>query len=183
MYEITTQRLKLRNLINSDAESLFAIRSNPKTFRYVEGNPYVNMDRAIRFIANVQKDIQMGDVHFWGIQPLNGDQIIGTICLWNYEHIPSDDPSKYLRGEIGYEMHPDHWGMGYANEAIAGMIAFAKKQLPVHTLIAITHKDNEASLALLEKQAFILKGVANEVDPEIDEGPEMLLYELKLHGL
>lgn len=180
MYEITTQRLMLRNLINSDAEALYAIRSNPKTFQYVEGNPYVDIDRAARFIKNVKKDIETGEVHFWGIQPLNGDKIIGTVCLWNFENMPIENQLNYLRAEIGYEVHPDHWGTGYANEAVAGMIVFAKTQMPIHTLIAITHKDNLASIALLKKQAFVLKGVAKEVDPEIDEGPEMMLYELKL---
>ena len=94
--------------------------------------------------------------------------------------MPIENQPKSLRAEIGYEIHPDHWGAGYASEAVAGMIVFAKTQMPIHTLIAITHKDNLASIALLKKQAFVLKGVAKEVDPEIDEGPEMVLYELKL---
>ena len=43
----------------------------------------------------------------WGIERLDTGELIGTVGFnqWNQKH---------KRAEIGYELHPQHWGHGYA---------------------------------------------------------------------
>lgn len=67
------------------------------------------------------------------------------------------------QAELGYMLHPDKWGVGYATEALT---AFLQKwwELPRHRqeevsdiegmLFADAHKENIVSLRLMEKLGF-----------------------------
>jgi len=52
--------------------------------------------------------------------------------------------------EIGWQLHPDAWGQGYATEAARAVSvdAFARGQCRI---IAVTHPDNHASQAVCRR--------------------------------
>jgi ribosomal-protein-alanine N-acetyltransferase len=60
--------------------------------------------------------------------------------------------------ELGYVLGRAYWGMGYATEAVATLLAHAG-QLGLRRLDAYTFLDNLASARVLEKLAFVELGV------------------------
>lgn len=53
--------------------------------------------------------------------------------------------------EVGWAMHPDEWGKGYAVEASWQVMDWAFKEFNVHRIISFYHAGNEASVGVMEK--------------------------------
>ena len=61
-------------------------------------------------------------------------------------------------GTIGYELHPDHWGNGYATEALREVVRYGFEELRLHRLHAWTYEPNRASQRMLAKAGFTHEG-------------------------
>lgn len=58
--------------------------------------------------------------------------------------------------EIGYSVLPSREGFGYASEAVAALLAWARQDARVRTIVAHTMEDGLASQKLLKRQGFAL---------------------------
>lgn len=67
--------------------------------------------------------------------------------------------------EIGYGISPEHWGKGYATEAVAAAVQWAAKQPGVKRIEAETAPENLASQRVLEKAGFVPTGTDGEEGP------------------
>jgi RimJ/RimL family protein N-acetyltransferase len=56
--------------------------------------------------------------------------------------------------EIGFFLHPDHWGRGFAMEALGAVIPRIFSVFPIDAIIADVDPRNAASLALLARLGF-----------------------------
>lgn len=63
--------------------------------------------------------------------------------------------------EVGYILHPDHWGKGLAYEAMMAVIAYTFDNHPVDHLMADVDPRNSASIKLLMRLGFVLNGHAD----------------------
>jgi RimJ/RimL family protein N-acetyltransferase len=66
----------------------------------------------------------------------------------SYFTISSVENSK---GEIGWTMHPDFMGLGYAFEAASAVLDLAFRELTLHRVIAELDPRNDASIALCKR--------------------------------
>ncbi|MCL2643519.1 MAG: GNAT family N-acetyltransferase [Candidatus Bathyarchaeota archaeon] len=57
-------------------------------------------------------------------------------------------------GEIGYMFLQEHWGKGFANEAVTAMIEYAQNVLNLKRLYADIENKNGRSIKLIEKLGF-----------------------------
>jgi ribosomal-protein-alanine N-acetyltransferase len=168
------ERILLRPLDQSDASFILKLRSDSFNMRFVNMKLYENIERAERFINAVSNDVAAGRVCFWGIGLLETKELIGTVCLWNVlEDICS--------AEIGYELLSDYQGNGYMREAVALVIDYAFSDLDLKRIEAITHKDHHSSLALLSHLSFEHQGFLEDILPDSEDGPDMVLYRLDNH--
>ena len=69
--------------------------------------------------------------------------MIGICGLFKRENL--DDP------DIGFAVLPDYCGKGYAGEAAAAVVNYARDDLGLGVLTAIVSPDNAASIGLIEK--------------------------------
>jgi [ribosomal protein S5]-alanine N-acetyltransferase len=144
---LKTERVTLRQLVSSDDNEIFALRSNPNVNKYLDRKPSNSIDDAKTFIQAINKNIQGNESIYWAII-LNGtEKLIGTICLFNF----SDDN---LKAEIGYELLPDFQGKGIMQEATSKVIQFGFQQVGLTSIEAYTHSENQSSTRLLEKLDF-----------------------------
>jgi RimJ/RimL family protein N-acetyltransferase len=95
----------------------------------------------------------------------------------------------YPSPEIGYSIHPDYWGKGYATEALKGLLELWWS-LPrqsqggdvagsdeTDSVFAICEKTNLGSVRVLRKCGFgVLREMAFEHDGGLDE---LFIWELK----
>ncbi len=144
---LKTERLTLRQLVGSDDNEIFALRSNENINKYLDRKPSKSIDDARAFIQTINKNIQRNDSIYWAIT-LNGtNKLVGTICLFGF----SDDN---LKAEIGYELLPDFQGKGIMQEAISKVIDFGIQHIGLNSIAAYTHSENQSSTRLLEKFNF-----------------------------
>ena len=151
---LKTERLTLRQLVSSDDNEIFALRSDDNINKYLDRKPSTSIDDAKTFIQTINKNIQRNESIYWAIT-LNGtDKLIGTICLFDF----SDDN---LKAEIGYELLPDFQGKGIMQEATSKVIDFGIQHIGLNSIEAYTHFKNQSSTRLLEKFNFKKHGAGD----------------------
>ena len=136
--EFRTERLLLRPANADDLEPLHAILSDPRAMAYWSSPPHESRDQTRDWLASMI-----------AIQPTEGEdfivehegKLVGKAGLWRFP-------------EIGFIFHPDHWGRGFAREALALVLdrAFGVHGLP--KVDADVDPRNAASLRLLEGLGF-----------------------------
>ena len=150
--ELKTERLLLRRLTNNDAEEMFVLRSNEDVLRYLGREPTQSVKEAEEFINKINKSADENENILWGITLLSDtSKIIGTICLWNFKE-------ENYRSEIGYILHPGHWGKGIMKEAINAVVDYGFNNLKLHSIEALLSPENVASSSVLEKTGFVKEG-------------------------
>ena len=139
-------RLLLRPVRDDDAPALLAYRSLPDVVRYVPFEPMDAAEIARRLTGGWTRATTMavaGDSVLIGIERLDTGQLIGdlTLFLRSVEH---------RCGELGWLLHPEHGGRGYATEAAHGALhlAFDARGPNLHRVVARVDARNGPSLAL-----------------------------------
>ena len=156
---LETDRLILRALNLEDAKAIFGLRTNKEVNEFIDRKIPNNLSETRAFIDNIANLEENNKGVFWVIASKSTNELMGTIGLRNFE-----DEENYA--EIGYEINPDYQERGYMSEAFEPVLNYGFQNLELKTIEAFTHKNNIASIALLEKQNFVL-------DPERrDEGFE-----------
>jgi len=153
---LTTERLILRQLLESDVEEIFLLRSDTIINKFLARKPSETLEDALNFIKNIQKN----ELLYWAITQSHNGKLIGTICLFDF----SDELNKC---EIGYELLTDYQGQGIMSEAMKKIIEFALHAYGLKTIDAFTHKDNQSSTKLLQKFNFVKTGIIDEINPDL----------------
>ncbi|MDV3103726.1 GNAT family N-acetyltransferase [Thermococcus waiotapuensis] len=84
--------------------------------------------------------------------------------------------------EVGYIIGPEHWGRGYASEAVKLILEYAFNWLNLIKVYARVFEPNVASIRVLEKNGFKLAGRLRKHQFIPEEGfVDVLIYE-KLSG-
>jgi RimJ/RimL family protein N-acetyltransferase len=60
--------------------------------------------------------------------------------------------------DLGFAFFPEHWGRGYASEAGAAMLAYARGSLGLSDILAIAAPENRGSIRVLAKLGFERRG-------------------------
>jgi [ribosomal protein S5]-alanine N-acetyltransferase len=154
--ELHAGRLLLRRMKEEDAPEIFFLRSEPAVMQYLTREPATTVDDAVQHIRRINKFIDENKSILWGIafrdQP---GKLIGTICLYQF------DPDN-SRTEIGYELHPEHWGKGIMKSVILRVLDYGYQQLDLHTIAAQVSPGNLASCRVLESTGFSKEGYQKE---------------------
>jgi len=77
-----------------------------------------------------------------------------VICSIGMPTLSESEPGKKVLKEIGFTLHPDAWGKGYASEALQWLIKTIFEKSSVTHLIASADEGNMPSCNLLEKSGF-----------------------------
>lgn len=149
---IETTRLSLRTLKEEDLPALIKLRSDPGVNTHLDRSPDVT-DEGIRlFIEKLCENADKQEGEYWAITLKGNDQLIGTICLWNFL------PEK-KQAETGYELLPEFQGQGFMLEALEAVVDFGFVQLDLQTFEAWPKAANISSIKLLGKAGFVTEGV------------------------
>lgn len=138
---IETDRLVLSPWLVEEAEILLDIRSRPAVAQWLsDPAPWTEIERATRAIEEWHQDIgREPPIATLAVRP-TGAAAVGSVTL---ARLPGDD----VEIEIGWYLHPDATGRGYAQEAAAAMLAEAF-QAGVARVWAIMWPHNEPSAAV-----------------------------------
>ena len=148
-------RLRLRPLGDDDVPALFEIFGDEQVMRYWSSSALKDIAGARALLDDIRAHFAARTLFQWGIARLQNDVIVGTTTIFQIDH-------EHRRGEIGFAIGREHWGRGYASEAVTLLIRFAFEQLDLHRIEADPDPQNAASIKLLMKQGFKREGLLRE---------------------
>ncbi|QTM99186.1 GNAT family N-acetyltransferase [Sediminibacillus dalangtanensis] len=169
--ELETERLHLVEIKKQHASSFFDIMSNDQVTRYYGMNSLVNMEQAEEMIYSLHETYKSGRGIRWGLIVKDSNRFIGTAGLNNL--------STYSKkAEIGYEINPDFWRMGYTTEAINKIMQYSFEKLGLYRLGAVTFPQNHASNQLLRKLGFMEEGTLRGYLYQHKQSHDALIFSL-----
>ena len=157
---LTTERLTLRQLLISDEQEIFTLRSDSEINKYLDRQVSNTIDEARNFINKVVENTTGNDTLYWAITFNDRNILVGTICLFGF----SDENNKC---EIGYELLTNFQGRGIMKEASEKVIDYAFNTIKVQKIEAFLHRDNQRSIKLLEKLSFRNSNEPDKTNPEL----------------
>ncbi|APG64865.1 hypothetical protein LPB136_05605 [Tenacibaculum todarodis] len=156
---LKTERLLLRKSNLDDAATFLELRSNPIINTYIEREIPTKISQAEDFIKKItQEEIDKKSIT-WLITLKENNKAIGSICIWNL-----NQEKQY--GEVGYSLLPAFFKKGFMSEAMETVLEFGFNKMKLKTIEAFTHKNNIASIALLEKYNFVFQPERKDDDVE-----------------
>lgn len=144
MYVIKTPRLILRRATSGDLAAMHAVLSSPAAMRYWSSPPHRTIKQTRDWLNSMIDASPAESMDF--IIDYEGE-VIGKAGCWR---LP----------EIGFIMHPDHWGKGLAREALTAIIERLFARFAIPAITADVDPRNMACLALLERLGFSQTGRA-----------------------
>jgi RimJ/RimL family protein N-acetyltransferase len=84
--------------------------------------------------------------------------------------------------DVGYILHPDHWGQGLATEAVEAVVRHVFSRRALEVVTADVDPENAASIRLLEKLGFVRTGFAERTWNVGGEWKDSLFYGLTRDG-
>ena len=168
---IRTERLVLRAPQLADAEAEYQRRHRPEVARY--------QDWAMPYTRQMARDRVAAMAALGG--PTDGREWAATVTdAAAPERILGD---VYLgikwggrSAEIGYTLHPDHWGEGYATEAAQAAVRYLFDDHEVYRVEASLHPGNVPSARVLEASGLVYEGLARQAFWRGDECSDGMFY-------
>lgn len=145
MTELRTERLVLRRARANDLEALHAVFGDERSMHYWSNGPHTDLDETRRWLASMIDAPPKESDDF--IVTVDGE-CIGKLGCWK---LP----------EIGFILRSDHWGKGYASEAMNAFLAYIFATREMDRVTADVDPRNEGSLHLLNKHGFLETGRAS----------------------
>lgn len=143
MKVLETERLLLRWLTVDDAEFIMALVNEPSWLRFIGDRGVRSVDDARGYIANGPAAMyaRLGFGLFL-VERRDDGVPVGMCGLIKRDGLDDVD--------IGFAFLPRFWGQGYALESAAAVLAYGQAELGFKRIVAITSKDNDRSIRLLE---------------------------------
>lgn len=163
---IETKRLLIKPYDISDVEHLYELQKHPKTNRFMPSPSYS------------LEEIQ--DIILWSIE-MNKKNNVNNIAKFNlsiFEKASQDfigycglGPLDFeiTSTEMYYALSYDKWGKGYATEATYALLQYAFLKIGIERVVAVVFPENKASIRVVEKLGFQLKGEVQNLDVEFRE--------------
>jgi RimJ/RimL family protein N-acetyltransferase len=146
VYPLATERLHIRPYRLDDLDAVLGMFGREDVSRYLNWEP---MDREAatalleRRLTQTRIDKE-GDGLALVAAEGETDRFIGEVVL----RLTS---SVSQQGEVGWSVHPDAQGRGYATEAAREMLRLGFEELGLHRIVAECDPRNEASIKVMEK--------------------------------
>jgi len=171
-YIIETERLKLREFNSNDGEMIFELLNSPGWLKYIGTRSIETTDDAINYIeTKLRKGYKESGFGFYLVELKSTGEKIGMSGLVKRDGLDNVD--------VGFALLPQYENKGYAYESTAAVMKFAKEQLKLSKLAAITVPYNTPSIKLLEKLGMKFdKKINIPGDPE-----DLLLFEIELENI
>lgn len=141
-----SERLVVRDLVPGDVQMMHAYASNLDVVRYLFWGPnsFEETQGSLSSFIAAQSD-EPRLIYELGIVLAASDELIGALCLYLGNDEMRND------AEVGFVLHPDHWGQGIVAEAAAVLVRASLAELGLHRIWATCDARNAASVRVLEK--------------------------------
>ncbi len=146
-------RLALQPATEADLDRLWAIWRDPEVRRYLFDDVPVTRPRAAEALQSCLG--QVGDgLGLWMLSTRGAEPTIGCVGLVKVGIAAEYDPGLAGAVEPLAALSPEHWGRGYAREAVRAVIGYGFSSLGLSRLVAVNDVPNLASERMLRALGF-----------------------------
>jgi ribosomal-protein-alanine N-acetyltransferase len=150
---LSTKRLKLRKIYETDLEELFVICSSPIVSEQMTWGTHTEKETTKSFIDYLICQYEIGESADWGIEFNN--KLVGMCSFINWSEVDHS-------AELGYFIGHDYWRMGIAKEAVTELIRYAFKTVELNRIEACCNDSNIASEKVMQSVGMIYEGTLRE---------------------
>jgi RimJ/RimL family protein N-acetyltransferase len=145
-WPLETERLRLRPFGPDDLEALFAIQADESVARWLYNDPRTLEETRELLARKIGGAALHGEGEWLSAAAVlrTTGELVGDVSL----HWASE---AHGQGELGFVVHPEHQGRGYATEASRPLLDFAFGPLGLHRVIGRLEPRNTGSARVLEK--------------------------------
>ena len=168
---LRTARLSLRHFDRADAPFIFELLNEASWLQHIG-------DKGIKTLRDAERYIQDGPVTMYTrlgfglylVELTGSGESVGMCGLIKRDTLEDVD--------LGFAFLSRFWGNGYAYEAAAAVMSYAKKRLGIDRILAITTPSNKASGKLLRKLEFKIERLIVATG----DGQDLMLYSITSQG-
>lgn len=142
---LKTDRLIIRQWQESDITSLSKLNADKEALKYFP-RTYTKQE-TIEFIEKMSDKISKQSYGFFALELRETKEFIGFTGLSNPSYKTPFTPCT----EIGWRIHKQFWGKGYAPEAAKACLDYAFNELYLDEIVSFTASLNKPSMRVMEK--------------------------------
>jgi RimJ/RimL family protein N-acetyltransferase len=151
---LTTDRLIVRRWRLDEVDRFFDIYRRPEVAHWLGAEPMHDRRQAIEMIKrNVARQRDRSRFGSWAVVGRSSGAAVGSVIL---KELPNSEGEI----EIGWQLHPDSWGQGFASEA-AGAVLERGLADGLPEIWAVTKPDNLRSVAVCRRIGMRLLGITH----------------------
>ena len=140
---LKTKRLTLRPLNLSDLETVHQYASDTENTKYIIRLPNYSIEETKAFLVRIANEWKKDDPSFYEFAIDLDNRHIGAVSVY------LDD--ERAEGELGWIIHKQFWGNGYATEAAFALKEFCVNELKLKKLKACCDNENVQSIKVIKK--------------------------------
>lgn len=149
---LETERLILRELVESDDEFILDLLNQPSFIKYIGDRNVRDLEQSREFIeSRFQASYKNFGYGLWAVALKTDNMPIGICGFVKRDSLPDAD--------LGFAFLPQFEKQGYAFESADAAMKFGEKNLKLKKVLAITTQTNESSIRLLKKLGFEFDGL------------------------
>lgn len=164
---IETERLILRQWKESDRKIFSELNADPENMKFFP-RPF-NEEESHSFIDKTIEIIDRDGYGLFAIVVKETNQFIGFTGL----AVPSYETHFTPCTEIGWRIHKDFWGKGFATEAARGVLEFAFNTLQLNEIVSFTSHFNTPSINVMKRIGMIHDQNGDFDHPRVEEGHKL----------
>lgn len=146
MILFVSERLLFRRFGADDVDAMVAIYGDRETMTYVGDANTLAAKDCFQWIEITDRNFELRGYGMAALEDRASGEVVGFMGIVH--------PGQQLAPEIKYAFRRDHWGQGYATEAVAAMVGHARSRWGFDRIVATVHPGNTASQRVLEKVGF-----------------------------
>jgi RimJ/RimL family protein N-acetyltransferase len=147
---LQTERLVLRPFREDDVTAYTALLQTPQVRASLHLPDNIGRTEAWTQMAAWLGQWELRGTGQWAVEEVATGAFTGRAGL----HRPEREDWPGI--EIGWALHPDHWGKGYATEAGAASVSFAFEHFEVDAVFSVILPDNHRSQSVATRLGFSL---------------------------
>lgn len=153
--KIETERLILRRMKVSDAKDMYEYSHLSEVTEYLLWAPHEDLEYTKNYLKQIEAAYKTDDFHDFGVVLKSNNKFIGTCGFSNLD-------MANFKGEVGYVLNPEYWGMGIAVEAVNAILRLGFDKMGLNRIEAKYMVDNIRSRKVMEKCGMTFEGIARQ---------------------
>jgi RimJ/RimL family protein N-acetyltransferase len=169
---LRTPRLLLRPFEEADLAPFAALNSHPRVVEFLGSCP--TREESDAMVERWATELEREGWGLWAVEVTGGPALAGMCGLHALNPAVPAAPAV----EVGWRLHPDHWGNGFATEAGIASLRHGFETAALAEIVSITAVVNQRSQAVMTRL-----GLRREPEADFDHPSQPVGSPLRAHVL